>query len=193
MPTLLWDFSKVRCSLLPRGARWVFPRAPWYSSKNRNNRKIVSAQWAMVPRAPSFTSPQSPGDTKRQLWGKEITWRKVLIFNLHGFYSLPIQWNSTQSGIHSVYHLCTIFTRKNRAFFSWRHGGHIGVPNKSCGSWTLFLCKTFFCYHKFAYMLVTWVKTLYRPLSRRRYLTTATMPEFTSILHFLGGLPKDSY
>ena len=98
----------------------------------------------MVPRAPSFTSPQSPGDTKRQLWGKEITWRKVLIFNLHGFYSLPIQWNSTQSGIHSVYHLCTIFTRKNRAFFSWRHGGHIGVPNKSCGSWLFSYVKTFF-------------------------------------------------
>ena len=22
-----------------------------------------------------------------------------------------------------------------------RHGGHIGVPEKACGSWTLFLCK----------------------------------------------------
>ena len=38
--------------------------------------------------------------------------------------------------------------------FTWRHSGHIGfpkqwngdhvgVPNKSCGGWTLFLCKTF--------------------------------------------------
>ena len=23
------------------------------------------------------------------------------------------------------------------------NGGHVGVPNKSCGSWTLFLCKQF--------------------------------------------------
>ena len=25
--------------------------------------------------------------------------------------------------------------------FSRHHGGHIGVPNQSCGSWTVFLCK----------------------------------------------------
>ena len=25
--------------------------------------------------------------------------------------------------------------------FTWRHGGRICVPNQSCGSWTLFLCK----------------------------------------------------
>ena len=24
-----------------------------------------------------------------------------------------------------------------------RNGGHVGVPNQSCGSWTLFLCKRF--------------------------------------------------
>ena len=27
--------------------------------------------------------------------------------------------------------------------FTWRHGGHNGVPNQSRGSWTLFLCKRF--------------------------------------------------
>ena len=42
----------------------------------------------------------------------------------------------------------------NRAFFTWRHGGHIGVPKQwhgghvgvprqPCGNWTLFLCKIF--------------------------------------------------
>ena len=57
------------------------------------------------------------------------------------------------------------FARRNRracpqarilkSVFTWRHGGHIGVPkqwngshvgvpNQSCGSWILFLCKCFF-------------------------------------------------
>ena len=27
---------------------------------------------------------------------------------------------------------------------------HVGVSNQSCGSWTLFLCKRFFCFNKFA-------------------------------------------
>ena len=27
--------------------------------------------------------------------------------------------------------------------FTWRHRNHIGVPNLSCGSWTLLLCKRF--------------------------------------------------
>ena len=42
----------------------------------------------------------------------------------------------------------------SKSVFTWRHvrhigvpkqwhGGHVGVPNKSCGSWTLFLCKNF--------------------------------------------------
>ena len=26
------------------------------------------------------------------------------------------------------------------------NGGHIGIPNKSCGSWTLFLCKKLFLF-----------------------------------------------
>ena len=41
-----------------------------------------------------------------------------------------------------------------QSVFTWRHGGHIGVPkqwngghvgvpNQSCGSWTIFLCKLF--------------------------------------------------
>ena len=45
--------------------------------------------------------------------------------------------------------------------FTWRHGGHIGVPKQSSGSLLLFLCKTFLCSSKFAYILATWVKTLY--------------------------------
>ena len=28
-------------------------------------------------------------------------------------------------------------------FSKTMNGGHVGVPNKSCGGWTLFLCKTF--------------------------------------------------
>ena len=60
--------------------------------------------------------------------------------------------------------LCYVWNRNQRNVrlpwfvsierFTWRHGGHIGVPklrngghvgvpNKSCGSWTLFLCKQF--------------------------------------------------
>ena len=30
--------------------------------------------------------------------------------------------------------------------FTWRHGGHVGVPNQSCGSWKK--NKTFFCSNK---------------------------------------------
>ena len=43
--------------------------------------------------------------------------------------------------------------------FIWRHGdhigvpkpwngGHVGVPNKSCGSWTLFLCKQYLLFQQ---------------------------------------------
>ena len=35
-----------------------------------------------------------------------------------------------------------------KSVFTWRHGGHIGVPRKSCGSWTLFLCKCFLFFQK---------------------------------------------
>ena len=46
--------------------------------------------------------------------------------------------------------------------FIWRHGGYIGVPKQSCGSWTLFLYKRFLLLQlKFSFMLVIWVKTLY--------------------------------
>ena len=31
----------------------------------------------------------------------------------------------------------------NRVFFTWRQGGHVGVPNQSCGSWAPFLWKRF--------------------------------------------------
>ena len=57
--------------------------------------------------------------------------------------------------------------------FIWRHGGHIAVlkqwngglvefPNQFFGSWTLSYVNAFFCSNKFAYMLVTRVKTLYK-------------------------------
>ena len=47
-----------------------------------------------------------------------------------------------------------LFGKSNRLVFTWRQGGHIGVPkqwnggyvgvpNQSCGSWTLFLRKRF--------------------------------------------------
>ena len=57
--------------------------------------------------------------------------------------------------------------------FTWRHGGHIGVPKQwngghigvprqSCGSWTLFLCKRSLLFHyNFSQMLARWVKTLH--------------------------------
>ena len=45
--------------------------------------------------------------------------------------------------------------RKKQSVFKWRYGGcigvpktskngdHVGIPNKSCGRWSLFLCKRF--------------------------------------------------
>ena len=30
-----------------------------------------------------------------------------------------------------------------KSVFTWRHSGHVGVPNQSSGSWSLFLCKRF--------------------------------------------------
>ena len=66
------------------------------------------------------------------------------------------------------------FSRSHKLwiFFTWRHGGHIGVPkqwngghvsapNNSSRSWTLFSCKRFLCSNKFAKMLSTWVETLH--------------------------------
>ena len=56
---------------------------------------------------------------------------------------------------------------------TWRHGshigvpkqlnsGHVGVPNQSCESSTLFLCKHFlFSCNKFAWLLDTWGNALY--------------------------------
>ena len=38
----------------------------------------------------------------------------------------------------------------NKSVFTWRHSGHIGVPNQPCGSWTLFSdANSFFCSNKF--------------------------------------------
>ena len=39
--------------------------------------------------------------------------------------------------------------------------GHVGVPNQSSGNWTLFSCKTVFCFSKAIWRLATQVKTLY--------------------------------
>ena len=52
------------------------------------------------------------------------------------------------------------YKEKDMSVFTWRHGGHIGVPkqwngghdavpNQSCGSWTLFLCKCFLLFQYF--------------------------------------------
>lgn len=39
------------------------------------------------------------------------------------------------------------------------HDSHVGIPNQSCESCTLFfLLNTFFCYNKFAWLLATWGK-----------------------------------
>ena len=41
------------------------------------------------------------------------------------------------------------------------NGGHVVVPNKSCGSWNLFLCKPFLLFQWITEMLATRVKMLY--------------------------------
>ena len=69
------------------------------------------------------------------------------------------------------------------------NGGNIGVRNKSCGRWTLYLCEKFFCSHKFAWMMATWVNTLYTKNVKfeRDLLTTkedyrcAKSPNFTDV------------
>ena len=74
-----------------------------------------------------------------------------------------------------------------KSVFTWRHGGHIGVPkqwngghvgvpNQSPIGVELFsYANALFCYNKFAYMLATWVKTLYTvkrvPLTKNRWRT----------------------
>ena len=58
--------------------------------------------------------------------------------------------------------LCNFVTASPKiiySVFTWRHGGHIGVPkqwngghvgvpNQSCGSWILFLCKRFLLFQQ---------------------------------------------
>ena len=39
------------------------------------------------------------------------------------------------------------FSHDVTAAIQW-NGGHVGVPNKSCGSWTLFLCKYFLLFRR---------------------------------------------
>ena len=67
---------------------------------------------------------------------------------------------------------------KKYCVFTWRHGGHIGVPKQwngghigvpiqSCGIWTPSWVNAFFCTNKFVQMLATWVKTLNTPNYRR--------------------------
>ena len=66
---------------------------------------------------------------------------------------------------------------KKCCVFTWRHGGHIGVPKQwnggrvcvltqSCGIWTPSWVNAFFCSNKFAQMLATWMKTLNTPKYR---------------------------
>ena len=66
------------------------------------------------------------------------------------------------------YNLLSVFTwrqvRHIGVLKQW-NGGHIGVSNQSCGSWTFFLYKYFLLFNEFLKLLdtwlATWVKTLY--------------------------------
>ena len=68
-----------------------------------------------------------------------FTWRHS------GHICVPKQWKGGHVGVPK----------------QWK-GGHVGVANQSCASWTLSCVNAFFCSHKFAQMLATWVKTLYK-------------------------------
>lgn len=63
----------------------------------------------------------------------------------------------------------------------WRHGSHGGIPNsKKAAVWTKFsmgveiysFVKTFFCFHKFAWLVASWVKTLYIDWAKRSAANT---------------------
>ena len=67
-------------------------------------------------------------------------------------------------------------TVKSIKLFTWRYGshigvakqwngGHVGVPNQSCGSWTLFLWNTFFCTNTFLCASAPWVKLLCKAIT----------------------------
>ena len=45
-------------------------------------------------------------------------------------------WTNCKAMNKKEYKLLTI-----QNVFIWRHGGHVGFPNQSSGSWSLFLCK----------------------------------------------------
>ena len=55
---------------------------------------------------------------------------------------------------------------KKYCVFTWRHGGHVGVPIQSCRIWNPSWVNAFFCSNKFAQMLATWVETLNTPKYR---------------------------
>ena len=52
-----------------------------------------------------------------------------------------------------------MFSHGVTAVKQW-NGGHIGVA-----SWTLFLCKTLFCFNTFVRLLASWMKTFTSPAS----------------------------
>ena len=48
--------------------------------------------------------------------------------------------------------------------FTWCHGGHVCVPSQSYRSWTLFICKRFFCYN----LRRCWPREWKRPIFKGR-------------------------
>ena len=67
--------------------------------------------------------------------------QQKIIFERIVIRSSPLEMHLNGKGQtkHSIRSLSTISTLY-KTLFTWRHGCHVGVPNQSYGSYTLFLC-----------------------------------------------------
>ena len=86
------------------------------------------------------------------------TWNMDIQIIIHWSLSIKSFKQSFDVAVTTIFS-CVMTTRQNSSmslnfaqplsFFTWRHRGHVGVPNQSCGSWTLFLCKLFLLLHRY--------------------------------------------
>ena len=139
------------CSVLPRRSKW-------------KNVKNIDNNVQMQESTKQFSNKQL-----RRIGGRFFVCLFVCLFSAE----LVLLFSYTSPSVLSIMELtvCLYLVRRNRdqhnrkmffssksligiSVFTWRYGGHIGVPkqwssgqigvlNQSCGSWTLFLCKRF--------------------------------------------------
>ena len=85
----------------------------------------------------------------------------------HALLLMPRNYNHSTAKPFLFSWSLKVILNEDRVFFTWRHGGHIGVPKqwtaamlprKSSGSWTLFSCKHFLLFQDAGH--VPWMKIL---------------------------------